>query len=202
MEVCLLQVAIFSVRFICMFYVKNPTALQDDFWHLFINIWTLGCSLISQTVYVIFPGKSPLNYYICLGEYPIVEQGIQVKTNIPHLFAGLLSVIVFIGAKFPKRKIEPIQEVSSKIAKNTQTLFTFTTYWALLVLVFFFSFIPLKINVLEGEDLDSYPNYILVYTIHHYFPQIIISALTLTFFKGKPLMRKKVWSKIKETFNA
>jgi hypothetical protein len=201
MEVSLLQVAIFSVRYICMVYVKNPTALQDDFWHLFVNIWTVGCSIISQSVYIILPGKSPLNYYLCLGEYPIELHGVQVKANIPHLISGLLSILVFVCAKLTNRKIGPVQEELTAYT-NTQNLFTFTTYGVALLLVFLLSYIPTKVNLLEGEELDAYPNYILVYALHHYFPQIIICTLTLTFFHGKPLMRKKVWLKMKELFHA
>ena len=194
MEVSLLQIAIFSVR-----YVKNPTSLQDDFWHLFINIWTLGCSIITQSVYVMCPGKSPLNYYLCLGEYPISQHGVIVKPNIPHIITGFLSVVLFISAKLPKRKVSQGPDLVAD--RNTYTLFTFTTYGATIVSAIVFSYIPIKVNLLEAEDLDSYPNYILVYALHHYFPQLIISSVTLTFFHKKTFMRKKVWSKWKEVFS-
>jgi hypothetical protein len=36
------------VRYIFLFHLKNPTALQDDFWKLFINMATLATSFIGQ----------------------------------------------------------------------------------------------------------------------------------------------------------
>ena len=140
-----------------------------------------------------------MNYYLCLGEYPISMQGVTIKTNIPHLIAGFLTVIAFVSAKLSQRKLAQSQDLLN--IRNTHTLFTFTTYWVTIVLVLLFSYIPTKMNFSEAEDLDSYPNYILVYTLHHYLPQIIISSVTLTFFQKKTSMRKKVWSKIKEVFH-
>ncbi len=139
MELSLLQVAIFFVRYICMFYVKNPTALQDDFWHLFINIWTRGCSIISQFVYIIFPGKSPSNYYLCIGDYPIGLHGVQVKHNIPHLISILLSIVAFLCARLTNKKAKQGPE-SLNSNKNTQSLFTFTTYGVSIMLAFLLSY--------------------------------------------------------------
>jgi hypothetical protein len=130
--------------------VKNPTALQDDFWHLFINIWTLGCSVISQFVYIILPGKSPSNYYLCIGDYPIGLHGIKVKHNIPNLISILLSVIAFLCARLANKKAMQGPE-SHNSNKNTQSLFTFTTYGVSIMLAFLLSYIPTKVNLLEGE---------------------------------------------------
>jgi hypothetical protein len=187
MEASILQVAVFVALYICLFHVKNPTALQEDFWHLFINTWTLGCSLISQSVYILWPGKSPMNYYLCLGEYPTAQQGVPVKANLPLMIAGLFCIIVFIGAKMPNRKLKALKDLP--VQRNTHTLFTFTTYSVALVLVVLSSLVLVKINSLEAEELDSYPNYILVYLQHHYLPQIIIPLITLTFFYKKTLLR-------------
>ena len=30
------------VRYVFTFHSKNPTAVQDDFWTLFLNLWTAG----------------------------------------------------------------------------------------------------------------------------------------------------------------
>jgi hypothetical protein len=33
---------IIIIRYILTFHSKNPTAVQDDFWNLFLNIWATG----------------------------------------------------------------------------------------------------------------------------------------------------------------
>jgi hypothetical protein len=35
------------VRYIFVFHSKNPTAVQDDFWNLFINMWAYSKFLVS-----------------------------------------------------------------------------------------------------------------------------------------------------------
>ncbi len=85
LQVNLIQDAVIIVSYICIFCCKNPTALQDDFWRLFINLWALGFSIISQLTYVISPGKNPVNYYLCLGEYPVKLQERSTKFNLIHM---------------------------------------------------------------------------------------------------------------------
>ena len=50
--------AIIIARYVFLFHVKNPTALQDDFWRLFLNCWTLGVGIINQVIYFLMPGKT------------------------------------------------------------------------------------------------------------------------------------------------
>ena len=38
--------AIIIVRYIFSFYSKNPTAVQDHFWTLFLNLWAVGNLLL------------------------------------------------------------------------------------------------------------------------------------------------------------
>jgi hypothetical protein len=57
-------------RYVFIFWLKNPAAFQDEFWHLFLVIWMSGFSLVSQWVFAYFPGTQSLNYYVCLGIYP------------------------------------------------------------------------------------------------------------------------------------
>jgi hypothetical protein len=81
----LLLDAIIIVRYIFIFHLKNPTALQDDFWKLFINLWTAGACVLSQSVYMMLPGKNPVNFYQCMATYPPDEakdQGSILQNSI------------------------------------------------------------------------------------------------------------------------
>ena len=121
------------------------------------------------------------------------------KQNSSQVVSGILSLIIYFYVKIS----EMFRRKKSKetCAKNTQNLFSFTTYSISLILVLVFVYLPVKINTLPLKDLDSYPNYILVYILHHYMPQITIIFLIATFFYKSVSLRKKVWSETMLTIN-
>ena len=43
-------------RCLFIFWHKNPAIFQDAFWSLFINIWVISFSFLSQLVYAYMPG--------------------------------------------------------------------------------------------------------------------------------------------------
>jgi len=53
------------VRYIFIFWLKNPMAVNDDFWSRFLNAWILGLSAIVNFVYGFLPGTN-LDPLICL----------------------------------------------------------------------------------------------------------------------------------------
>jgi hypothetical protein len=63
-----------QVRYLYVFYLKNPHEFKDDFWHLFINLWVISVSFVSQFTFVQLPGKQPMNYYLCIGQVIIVSK--------------------------------------------------------------------------------------------------------------------------------
>jgi hypothetical protein len=160
----LLQNSVIISRYICLHWAKNPTALQDDFWKIFINLWTFGIALLSQIAYVLLPGKKPMNYYICIGEYPIEFEGIPIKANYPHFFTDIFNIFTYIFAKIAERKGDKVN------AKNSHTLFTFSTYGLAVLLLLVFVYVPIKINSLGGKELEFFSNYVLVYILHHFIP--------------------------------
>ena len=83
------------IRYIFIFLMKNPTALQDDFWNIFINMWAFAWSLLSQFTLYFLPGKHPIHYCICVGQLPL-EFDPLVKRNMPILVLGAASVIFYI----------------------------------------------------------------------------------------------------------
>jgi hypothetical protein len=64
MHILLLLDAILIVKYVFTFHMKNPTAMQDDFWKNFLNVWMMICTSISQVIYVMAPGKDFLSISI------------------------------------------------------------------------------------------------------------------------------------------
>jgi hypothetical protein len=59
--------AIAVTRYILIFWLKNPAALKDEFWYLFVNLWTVLFSFMLPIVRAVVPGNQLLELYICTG---------------------------------------------------------------------------------------------------------------------------------------
>ena len=187
-----IQNSILIVRHICIFWARNPTALQDDFWQIYLNLVSLGYAFISQLVFTMLPGKNPMNFYLCTGEFPNQLLHEPFKQNGSHVVSGIMSFLIYFYVNFFEITVK--KKMKDVCVKNNQNLFSFTTYGISLILVIVFLYLPVKINTLPLKDLDSYPNYIFVYILHHYMPQIVPMFIIGTFFYKSVLLRKKVWS--------
>ena len=64
--------AITVIRCIFIFCLQNPGAFNDEFWNLFINIWTLGASFILQFTKAFMPILKMFQY--SLKNNALVEQ--------------------------------------------------------------------------------------------------------------------------------
>jgi hypothetical protein len=53
------------VRYICIFHLKNAGFLHDDFWCLFLNIWTIIAILVANSSNWFLPGIYPPPYELC-----------------------------------------------------------------------------------------------------------------------------------------
>ena len=56
-------------RYISIFWLKNPSAVHEDFWNTFLNIWICGVSIITN--FVMFTRKG-LTYAFCRLKFPKV----------------------------------------------------------------------------------------------------------------------------------
>jgi hypothetical protein len=55
------------VHYVYVFWLKNLAGFQDDFWHLFINIWIFGFCLISQAALTPLQFLEISIYHVCIG---------------------------------------------------------------------------------------------------------------------------------------
>jgi hypothetical protein len=84
---CLLLLdSVIIARYIFIFKLKNPGAVQDDFWSLFVNITTMGISFLSNFVIFSLPGRKPLHYYTCADIDPTLDY------LLPHSSGNLIKI--------------------------------------------------------------------------------------------------------------
>jgi hypothetical protein len=102
--------AITLSRYIFIFWLKNPTALNDNFWITFINILALGSCTIVAIVYSLLPGPKLLAFYICSDTNP----GKDVKLEPPRdgliLFLSLILQVYANGKILILRHREKIKK--------------------------------------------------------------------------------------------
>ena len=56
-------------KYFFIFHLKNPSAVQDSFWSVFINAWILGfCNIFSFKIFF-SEEKKPATFYTCIGSY-------------------------------------------------------------------------------------------------------------------------------------
>ena len=65
-QLCLLMNAVMIVRYLFTFHIKNPTAVQHDFWVMFITSWAFILAFLVQTIFAFWPGKNPVHFMYVL----------------------------------------------------------------------------------------------------------------------------------------
>ena len=83
-------------RYIFIFHLKNPTALPEDFWKIFINIFSITFSIFSQIVNFSISVKHGTAYYVCLGYFPKSIINLKTKINSPIVFHFLFTISLFL----------------------------------------------------------------------------------------------------------
>lgn len=197
LQVLLIHTSIVLIRYFCIMWSKNPTALQDDFWQLFINLWTILLTSISQFIYYVLPGKEPINYYICMGEYPYRMEGIGVKINYSQVFIFLICLVTHFYVEISIRTLR--KNIYKEKLGNTPVLYSYVSNGMSLLFIFLFFYALKILNSMNSKEMDTYPNYLYFYSILFYTPVLVIFIVTLSLFYKKQLLRKKVKTEL-ETF--
>ena len=186
--------AMIITRYSFVFYLKNPTSTQDDFWNLFINLWITTVSIMTQTVYAIQPGKNPMHYYICVGRITNTYDATKtVKMNHSVLFILTVSCLLhaFAGVRLLivryKSNIELKSPMSSNSILNKESLVSVTSNLCSIFMILFSSAIPGELNKIDFSQLDKH--FLLIHLFHHYSPQTIFAATILIFLMKNAQLR-------------
>ena len=90
---------IIVIKYLCIFKLKNPGAIQDDFWSIFLNAWILGFIILAEISHLcLHTGKKSIFYWECLGENPAKYTGHdEVKPPKVVLVIVLSSILIHIS---------------------------------------------------------------------------------------------------------
>ena len=185
--------SIIVTRFMFVHCIKNPTALHDDFWNLFINAWITAFWLIAQAIYISMPGKNPINVYMCIGTYPSEYKGQLVKVNHSLSFVVNFTIILHVVAIMVNLKSKDTVDQKSLFSKTTNTI-------GIISLILFSSALPAIINLKEPDELDQYPNYLMLYFTHFFVAECQKIIIGLAYICKNSSLRNHLLGDIKYFF--
>lgn len=187
-------------RYIFIFLLKNPAAFQDNFWHLFINLWMIGANTLIQSTTMPFEFKELPFYLACCGKS---EKVLHVQ-NVPYFFqAQIISAIlhgcIFLRIQVFKQKarvsdISNHQNAKSKFLAdfNREALMdTAESFGSVLILGAIATLHVLIMKFSNSEEIAHVGNSLLI------TPPLIILALAGTLYWRNKLMRRWVKREVK-----
>ena len=209
MHAILLYDSIIIVKYIFIVWLKTPTVLQDDFWRLFINLWIFGFCVISEIVFILMPGRPPMDVSICFGKIPIEYMNVAVKRNLPILIVGSLSIILNFGLYVRMVIFEHFTAGTNNLYEQfylkwanvvtKQGLFYFTSHIAA-TLILFFSLVstPQVLYTMDPALLDKYPNHNILYMYNNFYFPMSVALIIVSFLYKSTNLRQLVWREFKE----
>ena len=192
-----LILAFIIVRYIYVFHAKNITAIQDDFWICFLNIWTSGFCVIAFFVECRVTEKRPRPFYFCMGK--ISKKSQLNGPYVSYIFQSILILIIiamlFVGVKYKVRDYQFKKKNFQTTTNNKQgfvskelkkkNLITFTeVVIAIMVAFLTVSFPAYQTEHSDWDSFSTYPGYLWVYVFHLYQPQTI-KMIAVLFLFGK-----------------
>jgi len=186
--------------------LKNPTAVQDDFYTTFFRLWVFGFVLITEIVYQTFPGKDNAKIYVCNGKVPLDLIDVPIKMNwhivIVAVFTVLLHIIYGIFQvlfkRYNQKKYNEFQHFKSQFGKvhTNEDLYVYLTAFVCAVTMILGVINVAMLEVISPQLLDTYPYYIMVYTMDQIQPSCVIIFTEIVFLLKQNKIRREVWQEI------
>ena len=198
--------SVLIVKLIFVHFLKNPTAVQDDFWNLLINFWILGYHIINQIVMHSLPGKDQLQISFCVGNVPKKYITASFKKNWTLFVIYILSLLLIIGyfllEKYLKYfKVTHFKKLQSRMAAykniNMFNLFNFLEITLVIIYMVASSFATSKMTAMHPTEMDTYPNYLLIYFHDLFLTPCCIILFLFTFLYKHDNVRKVVFRELK-----
>ena len=201
--------AVAITRHVYIFWLKNPAAFKDEFWHRFAAIWITACSGILTVVGFAGTDCKSLAFRVCNGsgivtneqDLPSVLLGVAITTSIAlHVVVKVRVWIYESKAKvFPETGLVSYKSTFIKEMKKTEL----SSFVANLVCFFIMASAvasSVRMKTITTENLNLYPNYLLVLFVHLVAPTLFVIAFTASLYR-KQALRRFVSEELRSKFN-
>ena len=208
MQAMFLIISIIIFKYIFVFKLKNPLAIQEDFFYVFINLCSFVLSFLSELVFVLSPGRNPLMYHICTGKYPAKSFSLDqpVKINHPVYWLLLLTIVTHLvaGIKLKRARklggpdgplVSPAPHSVSVLQSLTtrKNLADFSTNAVSIFLISVSLSSTLILNKMSVLEVTKYSNIVFIYFWQWCLPQLLAYSTILIYYRGQKQLRKEIW---------
>jgi len=197
--------AISIIKYLFIFWLKNPAAFQDEFWIIFINTWIKGFSFIFNFIWFYTAEHQIINYYICTGKDPTedLKKPLNIYSTI-EISSILLHIVVSLRIKLYKFSTMNEQERTNFKSSflfdvSKQSLATLSTNFLNVLAIVLALRIPAKLSQMKAEDMVHHQDLILfTYLV---LPALLGYFVTSVFYIRHQKLRTSVWNELVEIAN-
>ena len=160
-------------------------------------------SVIIQLVFLLLPGRQPLNYYLCSGIPNLIDlDSLPSKIYVPIFVTLTFSFFIYIGFKVmltaykikAKNSVATIQKTRSGQSqcinltlKTRQIADIASIFFGLLIFTFIIICFSL-VNKISLSKVSEYPNYHIVHLANLICPTLGFGSICLLYYaRNKPL---------------
>ena len=195
----LLLTSMTAVRYVFIFWLKNPIAFNDEFWFAFISIWVVFFASMFQLIRMFVPGNHLFDLNYCSGHDPSKNLGlpafargyVDLAALVVHLwvyarvFYFKLKKVKSFGpesrASFLKRQILAELEI--------QTLTSLAINFTIVALLGANVILSSRLRVETCRDYRTFPNYLSIYFNNLIFPSSIGIWVIIFYYHRNQAMR-------------
>ena len=190
-------------KFILIFVLKNPSAVQDDFWSIILSIWIVGVSTIQSFITFFVHGRKPLNYYTCadVDMIPVLNEARRTYGEI-EIASFLILIIIQAKIVHYKSNVKVVPKDGNARTESKLTSYslpTFTTNFISILLLCMFSLLTVKANKMSLSDLKVYPNYLFMQTFQLLGANFLGFLLSVVYYVKHPKMTKALYQNLKDS---
>jgi hypothetical protein len=183
------------LRYVLIFWIKNPTGIDDGFWTAFLNWWIFIFSLGLQLVIHIMPGKDSPDVWICSGILPNTD--LEYRNVWGNHFLKIVSFLLHLAVaiKINSYKLKIAKENAhyhprSKefwlLSLNRNSVFDIFESVIPFILILFAILLNIPRREMNLEKINSYPLYLgeYLYTLIRPIVLVILTFVSrITFDK-------------------
>jgi hypothetical protein len=183
--------AMAALRYIFIFWIKNPAAFHDDFWCSFISSWIYGfCTMFCGSWYY-RQNYQTFGFYICTGQD---SKALLNNTNVgttsllvlSFMFNAFAYIKIYIYKKTPT--VKPLSRglFLKSLMLNQMDKQSLSTFSTRLVMIFNVSLSALNLYKLNGvttSTFNVYPNYLNAYYRSFVTPTVAILFIMFWFLR-------------------
>ena len=182
------------IRYMSIFWLKNPAGINDEFWIVVINLFIKMVNTIAMFAMHFLASRQQFGYYVCTGQDPSEDYKKPIKFYpVTELLTIFLHIAIYLKIYLFKKKEK------SAVVKyvNTKSMTNFKIDYFVNIYLLTTALNMLKLSTTRPEDLHKYPNYLFVYYRSLAMPGVGILLLCSMYFTRHSSLRRLVSEEFK-----